>query len=81
MAKFIGVNTIGYDQVQNMFNLELNSFRYVPYLELKVAMNNKTIVWLQHVNELPQAITLHSLGLTNKEIFIALYDTPPLIPQ
>lgn len=78
MAKFIGVSTIGYDQVQNMFDLELNSFRYVPYLELKVAINNEAIIWLEHVNDLPQAITLHSLGLTNKEIFIALYDTPPL---
>ena len=83
MAKFIGINPmfIGYGEVHNMFDIGLNSFRHVPYIEMKPAMNNKAIIWIRDVNDLTQALTLHSIGLTNKEIQASLYDIPSLIPQ
>ena len=81
MAKFIAISCMGYGGIENMFDIELNSFRQVPGIEIQRALNNKEIIWLRHVNDLTQALTLHSIGLTNKEIQASLYDTPPLIPQ
>lgn len=81
MAKFIAISCIGYEGIENMFDVELNTFRRVPGIEIQRALNNKEIIWLRHVNELTQALTLHSIGLSNKEIQASLYDTPPLIPQ
>ena len=75
------MSCIGYEGIGNMFDIELNSFRHVPDIEIHRALNNKEIIWLRHVNDLTQALTLHSIGLTNKEIQASLYDTPPLIPQ
>lgn len=76
MAKFIGIN-----QIENMFDIELRSFRHVSTKESGSALCNKEVIWIRHVNDLTQALTLHSLGLTNKEIQASLYFTPPLIPQ
>lgn len=81
MTKFIAMSCIGYEGIENMFDIELNSFRHVPDIEILIAFNNKEVIWIRHVNELTQALTLHSIGLTNKEIQASLYSTSPLIPQ
>ena len=75
------MSCIGYEGIENMFDIELNSFRHVPGIEIQRALNNKEIIWLRHINDLTQALTLHSIGLTNKEIQASLYDIPSLIPQ
>lgn len=75
MAKFIGIN-----QIENLFDIELRSFRHVSIKESGSALANKEVIWIRHVNDLTQALTLHSLGLTNKEIQASLYSTSPLIP-
>ena len=81
MAKFIGVNTLGYDLIQSMFDIELNAVRHVTSIETKLASERKDIIWIRSYKDLTQALTLHSIGLSNKEIQLSLYDTPPLIPQ
>ena len=81
MAKFIGVNTLGYDLIQSIFDVELNAIRHVTSTETRLALERKDIIWIRSYKDLTQALTLHSIGLTNKEIQASLYDTPPLIPQ
>lgn len=81
MAKFIGINTLGYDLIQSMFDIELNAIRHVTNTETKLALERKDIIWIRSYKDLTQAITLHGIGLSNKEIQASLYDTPPLIPQ
>ena len=76
MAKFIAISCMGCVGIENMFDIELNSFRHVPDIQIQKALNNKDIIWLRHVNDLTQALTLHGIGLTNIEIQTSLY--PPL---
>ena len=80
MAKFIGVNTLGYEFIQNMFDIELNAIRHVTSTETRLALERKDIIWIRHYKDLTKTLTLHSIGLTNKEIQASLYDTPPLTP-
>lgn len=76
MAKFIGINTLGYEFIQDMFDIELNAIRHVTNIETKLALERKDIIWIRSYKDLTQALTLHSIGLSNKEIQLSLY--PPL---
>ena len=77
MAKFIGINTLGYDLIQSMFDIELNAVRHVTSIETKLASERKDIIWISSYKDLTQALTLHNIGLTNKEIQISLYPSLP----
>ena len=77
MAKFIGINTLGYDLIQSMFDIELNAVRHVTSIETKLASERKDIICISSYKDLTQALTLHNIGLTNKEIQISLYPSLP----